>query len=389
MPEATATTSAPAASSAPASAPASSTPAVSMGQPSPAGSQTTGGKVNMQAAAEAAISGKGRQAVAEAFRAAPTPPAAPAPSNPQPEATAQPSAAADDTLGLSEKQVQALRRAQAWDPEDLRTIPTTNLKAWADKLAAKQSQADREYSQRKAAEKSGTGQPASKDAEAQPGDDSAAAPPEAPQEGQPSPASAAPFAFNEQAISQFVLKQIEPDAKESQTLVDQFGEDGVKAIRQRETRLASAVSGAVMQAVAPVLQGTMQVVQHLMDAEFESGIAALSNQPGFENVEQSPENLDALRKAALAEIRAKNDPKYRFPQAIKDVASRVFNVDPSLAARAQLVRKAQPILATSGARPSAGNPSPRPLTQAERLRRAAEAATSGKGAAGVREAMIA
>jgi hypothetical protein len=391
MPEATATASpAPAASPSTASG-ASSAPAASMSQPATAGPQTTSGTTNMAAAAEAAMAGKGAKGVTEAFRPtpAPTPAAEQAPSNPQP---AEPAGTADDTLGLSDKQVQALRRAHAWDPDNLRTFPLSNLKAYANKLAESQSQADREYQQRRqqAGNKPGEGQPAGSTAEADAGKDSAEAQ-KAQQDGQPPQTQ--PLRFSEQDISQFLVENssFKLDPKESEALALDLGDEGVKAVNmlvgKHQQAMAAAMAKTYMQLQAPLVNAIGQVLGWKEQSEWTAGMTQLRQQPGYAKMDAPTET--AFRKAVVEHVRSKGDPNYRFEQAIPEVAQRFFKVDPRLAAQAEIGRVADPMLASSGARPSAVAATPRPQTQEQRMAAAALAAMSGKGAQGAREAYTA
>lgn len=291
-------------------------------------------------------------------------------------------AGASDDMGLNAAQVQAFKRAGAWDPDTLAAIPISNLKAMANKLDAKQREMDRQHSLATQGKKPDEGQPAEK-AEAEAG--TADTPETKQQDGQPSPLAISDY--SEKGIADFVMKSIEPTKEESEALVSEFGEDGAKAIRSREQRLVSTVAQAQMQILKPLLSGLMTSLQWAQEAEFEHGVASLKSQPGFESFDASPENLTALRTAADKDIRAKNDPAYRYRDAVKAVASSVFNVDPAMAAQAALARKANLYTSTSGSRPTSANPSPRPTTPEQRALAAAEAAMRGQGVQGVREAL--
>jgi hypothetical protein len=324
---------------------------------------------DLNAAAAAAIAGKGSAGVRSAWQA--TPPAAEAPSNPQASATP----ATEDSFGFNPAQVQALKRAQLFDPDIISTIPPSNRVAWANKWAEKLSANDRAYAQSK---KPGEAQPA--EAEAKPGEDDSAATPPTQQDSQPSQATELSD-FSEQGITQFVLKSLEPNAEETQSLVDTFGEDGVAVVRGRESRLASAMAQAQTKALAPLVNALTHVLERFEHDDFATGLADLRQQPGYDKLDDS--GIQALREAARADVRAKNDPKYRLSNAIKAVASSVFNVDPRLAAQAQLARSANSMLASSGQRPSSVSPTGRPVSEAERLNLAAQAALAGKGREGV------
>lgn len=380
MPEATSTPSAaPAASSAPAGDASSS-----QAQSAP---QTQA--PNPIAAAQAAIDGKGSQGVSEALKPVDNASA----QQPPQETTAQPAENAEvvdrgETLGLSEKQVNALRRAHAWDPESLRTMPTTNLKAYADKLAAKQAQQDREYSQRNQGRGKKPGEARPADAEAAPGQtDDSAGTPDTQQDGQPSTPQL--DAFNEQALSQFVLKQLEPTAEETATLVVQFGEDGVKAIRQRETRQASAMARAMMQTMQPMLEQSRFLAGYLVNLETDAGLATLAQKPGFDKIKVDAASRNALVQEAMKEARLRNDPDVRLRDLIPEVAPRVFrDFDPHLAAQVNMARAGNQNLHASAVRPSSSAPVARPVDPYERQLQAAQRAIEGAGVAGVREALV-
>lgn len=285
---------------------------------------------------------------------------------------------AGENLGLNEKQVQALKRKGVWDPDALKTMPLTNRKAFADRVGQRISEEDRKFQLDKNGklDASGKAQPgATPEGQADGGSEN---PQTNTQDG--STPEQTPFAFTQasiaQAIETAVSKSLKPE--EATALADTLGEDAFTAMQARERAVAHSVASAMTQTVTPIMNLLLGMVHRFEADETATAIETLRKQPGYESVAFSEDQIKALRVAAGDDIRARGQQGDRIRDAIKRVAGSVFNVDPALAARAQLAKTADPYLRSSGARPQQRLENPRPNTKAQHASLAFDLATQGK-----------
>jgi hypothetical protein len=332
---------------------------------------------NTMAAFEAAKAGKGRDAVIAA--------AQPAPDPAQQQQSATPltneagNAVAD--LGLTEKQVQALKRAHALDMAA--DIPAERRSAWADAIAAKLSDRDRKYQQdRQQNKQNDAGNPdpgAEPDGQQTASDKETGKTEPAAPEGDPS--DVLQWAYKPEALEASILKSIEMPKEEADTLASLVGEDYAQHLQADRKRLATTFSEHLSRAMQLNLNMSSGIARDMERAERTAAVNALKGQPGFDKIDLNPEARTALIAKAEELIRAKADfENYRYEQAIPEAAATLFNVNPRLAARAELAQTSDPYLQSSGVKPTARLAQPRALTDAERTRQAFILATQGKKA---------
>lgn len=245
----------------------------------------------------------------------------PAQDHSKPDGAAAP---AEENYGLSEKELNAIKRHGGSDVTYLALMPLTNRKAIAKRAGEAIAEADRTFQSQRQATAAGENQAKPTDSqEATPGKTDGTATPAEPgkpaaQQAAPEPSLFAPFKISE---------------ARSQTLHELGGKAAVESL----TGLAQEIDAHVSGQLGQVMKLVNFTLERFERTDFADALDALKKQPGLENLTE--DQVKQLRDEARTLIVAKGDPmSYGWKNAVPIAAAGLFQQNVQQAAQAALLQ---------------------------------------------------